>query len=67
MPGEEKRLKLDPAAVADEALARLSSRVALFDDAATPYLSRPHPKFIDHAGAYDHLARVGEWVAGGTP
>ncbi len=36
--------------------------IAAFDDPARPYLSKPRPEFT-YAGDYDHLARVGEWVA----
>ncbi len=31
----------------------------------TPYLARPFPKYAAHYNAYDHLARVKEWSAGG--
>ena len=31
----------------------------------TPYLSRPYPKFCRDGGAYDHLARVREWLLPG--
>jgi len=34
--------------------------VESFDRAEMPYHSRPWPEFA-YAGAYDHLARVGEW------
>jgi ATP-dependent helicase/nuclease subunit B len=36
-----------------------------FADEATPYLSRPFPKFIGRGSDYDHLARVKEWSATG--
>jgi hypothetical protein len=26
---------------------------------------RPYPQFVNAYGAYDHLARVKEWAAGG--
>ncbi len=31
----------------------------------TPYLARPFPKYAARYNAYDHLARVKEWSAGG--
>lgn len=70
-PGEEKRIEgtsrteIPPADdLAREALARLGGWVAHFDDAATPYLSRPRPQFVDYPGDYDHLARVAERAEG---
>lgn len=60
-PGKERVLKLDPADVADEAVARLSGLVARFDDPKTPYLSSRRPMFQGRSGDYDHLARVKEW------
>lgn len=39
----------------------LSQRIARYDNAATPYLSRPRPAFAGY-GEYDHLARVKEWA-----
>jgi ATP-dependent helicase/nuclease subunit B len=53
----------EPEALAREAFEALARRVAAFDDAATPYLSRPHPQWLARAGDYDHLARVSEWSA----
>ena len=32
-----------------------------FRQVQTPYLSRPHVKFVTRFSAYDHLARVKEW------
>ena len=45
-------------------LKGLRTRVAAFDQAETPYLSRPTPMFITRVGDYDHLARVKEWSSG---
>jgi ATP-dependent helicase/nuclease subunit B len=39
----------------------LRARIALFDDADTPYRSRVRPMFDAQVGPYDHLARVKEW------
>jgi len=47
------------------ALAKLLAHVALFEQEATPYLSRPHPQFAHEEGDYDHLARVREWSVSG--
>jgi ATP-dependent helicase/nuclease subunit B len=70
-PGEEKRIEgtsrteIPPAdELARMALERLGGWVARFDDAATPYLSRPRPQFVDYPGDYDHLARVAERAEG---
>jgi ATP-dependent helicase/nuclease subunit B len=62
----ERDLKRDKQAVtpqdaANEALQRFVEWVRNFDDAATPYRSRPRPQFVNYDGDYDHLARVLEW------
>ena len=52
----------ESAALAEQALAGLSRRVASFDDPETPYLSWAAPQFIGQfEGDYDHLARLWEW------
>jgi ATP-dependent helicase/nuclease subunit B len=51
--------------VAEKHFAELILLIEQFADAATPYLSRPFPKFASRFGAYDHLARVKEWSATG--
>jgi len=53
------------AALADEAVAQLSRRIAWFDDKTTAYRSRVRPYRADIAGDYDHLARVREWSPSG--
>jgi ATP-dependent helicase/nuclease subunit B len=64
VPGEWKPIKEhDPAELAARAAAGLTKLIARFDQAATPYRSRPRPQFIDRFGDYDHLARVKEWSA----
>lgn len=45
--------------------AALLARINKFDDAATPYLSRPRVDWMKYAGDYDHLARLQEWSASG--
>lgn len=70
-PGEARRIEstgrteIPPAdELARMALERLGGWVARFDDATTPYLSRPRPQFVDYPGDYDHLARVAERAEG---
>jgi ATP-dependent helicase/nuclease subunit B len=63
-PGEPRALE-DAAALPAQALARLQSLVALFDDAATPYMPRIRPRSTGDEGDYDHLARVREWAPSG--
>jgi ATP-dependent helicase/nuclease subunit B len=58
--GLEKILD-DPRALAAEAKSGLTALVETFDDPATPYPSRPSPRFVPRYGDYDHLARVAEW------
>ncbi|MCA3262236.1 MAG: double-strand break repair protein AddB [Telmatospirillum sp.] len=61
-PGKEIA---DADAFADEALARLRALLQRYGDPAQPYLSRPRPQFVSHAGDYDHLARWLEWSRDG--
>jgi len=62
-PGEViENGKGDSAALAEDALAGLKRRVALFDNSATPYRSWDRPQFIGRRGGdYDQLARLWEW------
>ncbi len=43
----------------------LQKLLSQFRDETTPYVPRPYPQFTNVYGAYDHLARVREWSAGG--
>jgi ATP-dependent helicase/nuclease subunit B len=52
---------VDAVTLAAEAREGLLRRIAQFDLAQTAYLSRPRPQWLNHAGDYDHLARVKEW------
>ncbi len=54
-------------ALSEAALEGLRTRIARFDNPATPYLSWVAPQFMgSFGGNYDHLARVWEWhVVGG--
>jgi ATP-dependent helicase/nuclease subunit B len=61
-PGEECAAVLDAGVLADEAITRLTARVARYDDPAQPYLSRVMPFRRSDEGDYDHLARVREWT-----
>ncbi|MDH3195610.1 MAG: PD-(D/E)XK nuclease family protein, partial [Hyphomicrobiales bacterium] len=46
-------------------LRRVTALIAAYGDAEKPYLSRARPaEAMRFAGAYDHLARVGEWSIG---
>ena len=63
-PGEPRELE-NAATLPAEALAKLKSLVALFDDPATAYLPRVRPRTRDQDGDYDHLARVREWAPSG--
>jgi ATP-dependent helicase/nuclease subunit B len=51
------------AALADDAERGLARLVAVFDDPATAYRSRPRPRYAPRFSDYDHLARVAEWSA----
>ncbi len=61
---DDKDVVLD-GSLAQEAAARLTQRIAWFDDPATPYQSRVAPQQARFAGDYDHLARVREWSVSG--
>ncbi len=66
--GEARDLKFKDATFAEIVERHFTGLKRLLDqfaDPATPYLSRPYPKFAKRAGAYDHLARVKEWSATG--
>ena len=63
--GKHQNINKDLDDLAGDALKGLRDRIARFDDAGTPYLSRVKPMFEGRAGDYDHLARVLEWMAGG--
>ena len=47
--------------LAERHFAELKPLLDQFADPATPYLSRPIPKFASRYEDYDHLARVKEW------
>lgn len=49
--------------LAEETLAAFEELLRLYEQEATPYLSRPRVQFQKYAGRYDHLARVKEWSA----
>ena len=51
---------------AGEARESLQSLATIFDDAGTPYASRPNPTLGAAFPRYDHLARVDEWRIGET-
>ena len=57
--------KADIVALADEHFSELKTLLDQFTSEATPYLSRPFPKFASRYSSYDHLARVKEWSATG--
>lgn len=59
--GEEKPVKLVAEEAVQDAYEGLTQLVHKYDDANTPYLSRPRVKFEGRFGDYDHLARVKEW------
>ena len=59
--GEVRDAADDPQQVAHDALAGLTALVARFDDAHTPYESRPRPERAPKYSDYEHLARVKEW------
>ena len=69
VPGREEVRAAPPESLdfAERALRGLKTRVAAFDDPATPYVSWAAPQFIGrYGGDYDHLARYWEWgVIGG--
>ena len=66
--GKSKRNKDDPtptvAEVAEVHFASLLTLLNQFRDEMTPYPPRPFPKFASRFSAYDHLARVKEWLLG---
>lgn len=63
--GEERLIDLDIPELIDKTLVGVSKLIVAFADPRRAYLSRPRPQFENRFGDYDHLARVGEWGAGG--
>jgi ATP-dependent helicase/nuclease subunit B len=61
----EPRSIEDAVALAGEAVAQLTRRIAWFQEEATAYRPRVRPYRADIAGDYDHLARVREWSPSG--
>jgi ATP-dependent helicase/nuclease subunit B len=59
-PSGRDKAPLDAAQLAAKSIAGLGKLIARYDDPATPYLSRPRPRWVKY-GDYDHLARVKEW------
>jgi ATP-dependent helicase/nuclease subunit B len=54
----------ESADLSDKALAGLMALIARFDNERHPYRSRTAPQFVhSYRSDYDHLARVGEWLA----
>jgi ATP-dependent helicase/nuclease subunit B len=65
VPGEQHpRCAGEEAAAAEAAWQGLLRRLHAFDDPATPYLARPHPRLELYRSDYAVLARVDEWSAG---
>ena len=64
-PGEPRAVcKGREAEAAEAAWQGLLRRLHAFDDEATPYLSRPHPRLPWRRSDYRWLARIDEWSAG---
>jgi len=64
-PTKHKKHMENLPALAERHFAELGALLDQFTDPATPYLSRPFPKFAGRFSDYDHLARVKEWSATG--
>jgi ATP-dependent helicase/nuclease subunit B len=60
-PGDIIEAKAEATSKAMEAGARLTDRVAQYDDERRGYRSREMPERVTDKGDYDHLARVAEW------
>ena len=56
--------KIDVPALIEATRTGLLRLLAVYDDPATPYRSRPRPDYGPRFSDYDHLARVQEWSAG---
>jgi ATP-dependent helicase/nuclease subunit B len=44
-------------------VARVQTLIALFDDANTPYLAVPSPRWTPRFSDYRHLERIAEYEA----
>jgi ATP-dependent helicase/nuclease subunit B len=60
--GEECIAGVDAQAKALEAYEKLTRRVARYDNAAQPYVSRAMPFRMTDESDYDHLSRMQEWT-----
>jgi ATP-dependent helicase/nuclease subunit B len=49
----------------EQQFAELHKLLSQFRNETIAYVPRPYPQFVNAYGAYDHLARVKEWAAGG--
>ena len=64
--GEERLVRGEASALAEQAHGGLEALIWAFDDPATAYCSRPWPDRAPRFDEYAHLARVQEWSAAGT-
>jgi len=60
--GKESSISDEDQLIAD-ALPNLADLLATYANSSQGYLSRARPMLLTYEGAYDHLARVGEWVS----
>ena len=63
--GEVRILDDTGGELAEDTYGWLVDLLRQYEDARTPYLSRPRPMFWGRYGDYDHLARVKEWSSAG--
>ena len=55
-----------PPELAAETRRRLVALIGAFDQAETPYMPRPRPRFAPRFSDYEHLARIKEWSVPGA-
>lgn len=65
-PGEAHPIGSSGDGLGAIARAGLEDLIAAFDREDTPYSARPRADWAPRFDDYGHLARVGEWAAGGT-
>ena len=64
--GKTQPIKASPFSdLVEKHRAQLVVMLSQFRQPGTPYPSRPYVAMTSHAGDYDHLARVKEWMRGG--
>ncbi|MDX1402866.1 MAG: PD-(D/E)XK nuclease family protein, partial [Kiloniellales bacterium] len=64
-PGNESRLKVNAALLAETTMERVRRLITAFQDSKMPYEAIPNPSWAPRFNDYEHLARLREWAVAG--